>query len=120
MTQRPSAAKTIVRRPLLTAPLPGLGAVDRVEIKRIEFEPSQETGLHDHPCPVVGYIASGTVRFQIEGQEPKTLKAGDAFYEPADTRILHFDNASDREPMSFIAFYLLGADQHELIRMLEE
>jgi quercetin dioxygenase-like cupin family protein len=120
MPQPESHLKPIVRQPLLTASLPGLGPVDRVEVKRIEFEPLQKTGLHYHPCPVVGYIASGTVRFQIEGQEPRTLNAGDAFHEPANTRILHFDNASDREPMSFIAFYLLGADQHELICMLEE
>jgi hypothetical protein len=30
------------------------------------------------------------------------LKAGDAFYEPAGPRILHFDNASDTEKAVFI------------------
>lgn len=49
----------------------------------------------------------------------KTLKAGDAFFEPANTKILHFDNASAIEPMTFIAFYLLGKGEDELIRMLE-
>ncbi|MGH7068087.1 MAG: hypothetical protein ACREEU_09935 [Acetobacteraceae bacterium] len=49
----------------------------------------------------------------------ETLHEGDAFYEPAGTTILHFDNASERESLTFIAFYLLGSGEHELIRMLE-
>jgi hypothetical protein len=32
---------------------------------------------------------------------------------------VHFDNASATQPMTFIAFYLLGEDERELIRMLE-
>jgi quercetin dioxygenase-like cupin family protein len=68
---------------------------------------------------VTGYIAEGSVIFQVEGEAAKTLKAGDAFFEPANTRIVHFDNASATQPMAFIAFYLLGEDERELIRMLE-
>jgi quercetin dioxygenase-like cupin family protein len=65
-----------------------------VEAKEIEFEPGQQTGLHFHPCPVVGYIAKGTVLFEVEGEAPQTLHACDAFHEPANRKILHFDNAS--------------------------
>ena len=42
--------------------------------------------------------------------------AGSAFFEPADARILHFDNHSDTEPMVFVAFYLLNGEQ-KLIEM---
>jgi quercetin dioxygenase-like cupin family protein len=114
-----AAAPAIVRKALLTADMEGGRQVDRVEIKQIDFVPSQQTGLHLHVCPVVGYIARGTVLFQIEGEPPRTLKEGDAFHEPAGARILHFDNASDRDPLTFIAFYLLGDDDRELITMLE-
>jgi quercetin dioxygenase-like cupin family protein len=68
---------------------------------------------------VVGYIANGAVHFQIEGEPAQTLREGDAFYEPADVTILHFDNPSEREPLTFIAYYLLGSGEDELIRMLE-
>jgi quercetin dioxygenase-like cupin family protein len=93
--------------------------VGKVEIKEIVFQPGQKTGLHFHPCPVVGYIAEGTVAFQIEGGEEKTLRAGDAFFEPPNAKILRFDNASSSKGMKFIAFYLLDAGEDELIRMLE-
>src|SRR5262244_3818038 len=114
-----SPAQTIIRKALLTAGMEGGRRVDRVEIKQIDFVPRQQTGLHLHTCPVVGYIARGTVLFQIEGEPPRTLKEGDAFHEPAGARILHFDNASDRDPLTFIAFYLLGPDDRELITMLD-
>ncbi|HWZ96739.1 MAG TPA: cupin domain-containing protein [Candidatus Dormibacteraeota bacterium] len=111
--------QTINRKPLLTAALEQLKSTQRVEIKQIDFAPSQQTGLHNHPCPVVGYIAKGTVLFQVEGEEPRTLNAGDAFFEPPNKTMLHFDNASNTEPMTFIAFYLLGEKETELIHMLE-
>jgi quercetin dioxygenase-like cupin family protein len=69
--------------------------------------------------PVVGYIAKGEFLFQVEGETARTLKAGDAFFEPANTNVSHFDNASASELGTFIAFYLMGAEDSELITMLE-
>ena len=87
-----------------------------MEIKEINFPPGQHTGAHLHPCPVVGYIATGGVIFQIDGQAPQTLRAGDAFYEPPNAKIVRFD-AID-QPTKFIAYYLLGKDDRELIHSL--
>ena len=39
---------------------------------------------------------------------------------PLGIRIQHFDNASESEEATFIAFYLLAANERELIRMLPE
>src|ERR1700753_3643511 len=108
----------IIRKPLLSAAFADRN-VDSVEVKEITFKPGQKTGLHKHPCPVLSFIAEGTALVQVEGEEPKTVAAGSAVYEPADTVMLHFDNLSDTEPMRFIAFYLLDGKQ-ELIEMLPE
>lgn len=80
--------------------------VSKVEIQEITFPAGQTAPKHLHPCPVVGYIKSGSVLFQIEGEEPVILKEGDSFHEPKNANILHFDNASNDKPMTFIAFYL--------------
>jgi quercetin dioxygenase-like cupin family protein len=80
--------------------------VKTVEIQEISFPAGQTAPKHLHPCPVVGYIKSGTVLFQIEGQDSVILKEGDSFYEPKNTIILHFDNASTDKPVTFVAFYL--------------
>jgi len=75
-------------------------------------------GKHLHPCPVVGYIVSGKVLFQVEGEEKKTLNQGEAFYEQKNKTILHFDDASEEETFVFIAFYLKEAGE-DLIKMLD-
>ncbi|MGB6486438.1 MAG: cupin domain-containing protein [Steroidobacteraceae bacterium] len=109
----------IVRKHLLSAPIAGRRELGRVEIRQIDLQPGQETGLHLHPIPVVGYIARGTIRFQLEGGPLLMLPAGSAFFEPADTGVLHFDNASTEEAATFIAYYLLSEGDEQLIEMLE-
>jgi quercetin dioxygenase-like cupin family protein len=109
--------QAIQRRELLKAIL-GQRNVSTVDIREIRLEPGQLAGRHLHPCPVVGYIASGTATYQIEGEQAQTLPAGSAFYEPADKPIALFGNASQAEPMTFIAFYLLDGEQN-LIQMLD-
>ena len=114
-----NASPTIVRKALLTALVKSQRAAERVEIKEIELAPGQRTGLHRHPCHVVGYIAAGSILYQVEGQVSKLLEAGDAFHEPENARVLHFDNASQSAPARFIAFYLLGSGEERLIEMLD-
>lgn len=105
----------IVREHLLAAALDRQAAVERVEVARIVLAPGEKTGRHHHPCPVFGYVAAGTIRFRVEDREERSLGAGDAFHEPANTRISHFDNAHDAEPAVFVAFYLLPPDEERLI-----
>jgi len=112
------AQQTITRRPLLSAALNNK-TVTSVDVREIVFEPGQETGLHKHPCPVFGYVAEGEAVLEVKGQSPQQLPAGSAFYEPAETVILRFDNASAQNKMRFICFYLLQGPQ-ELIEMLTD
>lgn len=116
--QRPDpSAQPISRKPLLTAVFEESKNVQRVEVKRIELEPGLHAPLHLHPCPVVGLIVKGSIIFQIEGQPEQILKPGDAFFEPANVKIARFD-AGD-EATTFVAYYLIGAEDQELIRILK-
>lgn len=108
--------QTVQRKQLLTAAL-GNRNVTTADVRETHLEPGQQSGRHLHPCAVLGYIVSGTAVYQIEGEAVQTLPAGSAFYEPADAVIANFGNASDSEPMTFVALYLLDGEQ-ELIRML--
>jgi quercetin dioxygenase-like cupin family protein len=108
----------IVRQSLLTAAIHGQTPVERVEVARIELAPAQEVGLHRHPCPVVGCVISGAIRFQVAGESQAILQTGEAFYEPAHVEIAHFDNASDQVPATFIACYLLPPGEEQVIEML--
>jgi quercetin dioxygenase-like cupin family protein len=107
----------IERRELLKTVLKN-GVFTSVDVREIRFLPGQRGGRHLHPCTVLGYIVEGTAVYQIEGEPEQVLPAGSAFHEPAGAIIAEFANASNSEPMTFVAFYLLNGEQ-DLIQMLD-
>ncbi|HEY0736964.1 MAG TPA: cupin domain-containing protein [Herpetosiphonaceae bacterium] len=110
------ALSDIIRTALLTAQIDGTKTIDRVEVQEIAFPANQRSPVHLHPCPVIGLVTRGTIRLEVEGQPSQEIHAGDAFFEPANTRILHFDAIDG--PATFVAYYLLGQDDTELIVLL--
>jgi len=106
------------RKSLLAAVLENGKVVERVQMTEIELPAGGPAGVHMHPVPVVGYVLAGEIRFEIQGEAARTLTAGDAFYEPAGARIARFDNASEVQAAKFVAVYLQGPGELEVIRML--
>jgi quercetin dioxygenase-like cupin family protein len=58
-----------------------------------EFAPGVAAGKHTHPGEELGYVLEGSLVLEIEGEAPRTLKAGEAFFVPAgkvhDGRNIH-------------------------------
>ncbi len=106
----------IIRKVLLTQPIPTKN-VRTVDLREITLNPGQIAGLHKHPCPVFGVIMEGEVLFQVEGEKERNLRAGDAFYEPENSPIIHFDNASGVNQVKFVACFLVH-NETQLIEML--
>ena len=52
---------------------------------RVDFEPGVAFGKHSHPGAEVAYVLEGTLEYQLEGEPPVTLKAGEALFIPAGT-----------------------------------
>jgi quercetin dioxygenase-like cupin family protein len=99
----------IEREQLLTAAVQR--HVDRVEAYRVKLPPGQKAGRHHHVGGVVGLVEQGRIAYQRDGADPIEITAGDAFFEPAGTDVSRFDNLSDAEPATFVAYYLLTGDQ---------
>lgn len=104
--------KTISRKELLKTALDQ--KVKSTEIQEITMAAGQGAPEHLHPCPVLGIINSGEAVFQIEGKEKMVLHEGDAFYEPKNVKILHFDNASAEKPLVFTAIYLKEGNEENI------
>lgn len=85
--------------------------VVQVEVGDFHFKPGQIAPIHTHAAPAVGYVAKGMIIYQVEGEKPQILRAGDAFFEPVGPRILRFDNASATEEAIFIDFNLEQDDE---------
>ena len=52
---------------------------------RAEFPIGGTTGRHTHPGEEISYVLEGTLRMEVAGQPPRSLKAGDVFMIPAGT-----------------------------------
>ncbi len=50
---------------------------------RIDIAPGAVAPWHRHPGEEVIYVIEGTREYQLEGQPPVTLKAGDVLFVPA-------------------------------------
>jgi quercetin dioxygenase-like cupin family protein len=72
----------------------------------VTYPPGGANPPHRHPCPVIGYVLEGAVRMQLQGQAERVYKAGDSFFEtPADVHAVSA-NASQTEPVRFLAYFV--------------
>jgi quercetin dioxygenase-like cupin family protein len=58
------------------------GKQARVTFTEVTFEPGQAGLPHRHAGPIFGYVLEGELETGLGDEPPKTLKAGDTFYEP--------------------------------------
>jgi len=59
---------------------------------------------------VVGYVVEGTLRTQVKGGAEALYRAGETFYEEPNGVHLVSANASDKEPVRFIACFTCDHD----------
>ncbi len=64
----------------------------------IEYPPgSAGTPPHRHPSgPAFGYMLEGEMLFELEGQPPRVIRAGEAFWEP-DGDVIHYSDGNNRD-----------------------
>jgi quercetin dioxygenase-like cupin family protein len=104
--QTPAATGTI---PLLTQPLGDLPGRE-VRITLLDREPGNSSPPHHHPGHhTFGYVVEGTYELGINGQPPRTLKAGEVFYEPPGAIHSMSHNASTDKRLKIVVFMV--ADQ---------
>ena len=50
---------------------------------RVDIDPSITAPRHSHPGEEIIYVLEGRMEYQIDGQPPVTLKAGDVYFIPS-------------------------------------
>lgn len=108
------AQSGISRKTLLEQALTPV-TVEDIRIDEIICAPGQGAPAHYHPCKVYGYVVSGQIEYQVAGQAPVILKAGDSFREAANQPIQTFKNALADQPSKFVAIYLAKKGQPVII-----
>jgi len=108
---RPSDAQPAAAGPLdlLTQPLADLPGRE-VRIALLDRAPLASSPPHRHPGHYTfGYVLQGTYEFAINGEAPRTLKAGELFYEPPGALHSVSRNPSQEEHAKILVFMV--ADQ---------
>ncbi|WP_433777933.1 cupin domain-containing protein [Flavobacterium anhuiense] len=72
---------------------------------RIDFEAHSAFGKHSHPGEEVIYVVEGSLEYQIEGEKPVTLKAGEVLFIP--TGVVHSAKNNTNAKASELATYIV-------------
>jgi quercetin dioxygenase-like cupin family protein len=81
------------------------GDAQDIRIMTASFKPGDRTVFHTHRFPVAVYILQGAFTLELEGREPRTVKAGEGFVEPPKVRMTGY-NRSATEPLRLVIFYV--------------
>ena len=102
----PVAASPTREAPLLDSVLNGLKTADGKSVDAVmyiaNFPPGSVSGRHSHPGWEFNYILKGAVTFEVVGQAPYTLKAGQGMYNQRGN-IHTVRNASQTEPAQLVS-----------------
>jgi len=74
-----TTTRTDLQRHDLSAP--GREAIQTI----VGFDQGVAAPRHSHPGEEIIYVLEGTLEYRLDGQPPKTLKAGDVLFIPAGT-----------------------------------
>ncbi|BBY81290.1 cupin domain-containing protein [Mycolicibacterium pulveris] len=84
----------------------------------VEYPPgSAGAPPHRHPGgPAFGYMLEGEMLFELEGEPPRVIKAGEAFWEPGGD-VIHYSDANNRDDIGsrFVVTMLCMPDQPMLV-----
>ena len=84
----------------------------------IEWPPGDPGApAHRHPGgPAFGYVLEGEMLFELEGEPPRAVKAGEAFWEPGGD-VIHYQDANQRTdiPLRFLVTMIMSPGQPMLV-----
>src|SRR4051794_39098973 len=88
--EMPAWVTNIVQNDLLEIAPPWIAAGSSALIRLIELLPG-DPGIapHRHSGPVFGYMLEGEMLFELEGEAPYPIRAGEAFWEPGGD-VIHY------------------------------
>ena len=88
----------------------------------VEFPPGDPgTPPHRHLGPAFGYVLEGEMLFELEGEAPRVVRAGETFWEPGGDVIHYSDgNARDDIRLRFLVTMFCVSDKPMLVLVDED
>lgn len=99
MAQASGLTRTMVGKADVS--VPGREAV----VAKVEVAAGARAGRHTHPGDEISYVTDGEVDLLIDGQAPRTIKAGESFVVPAG--IVHDAHNASNAPVKLVGVYVV-------------
>jgi quercetin dioxygenase-like cupin family protein len=80
-----------------------------VRLQSVAFPPQEGNNFHRHPGDQWTSVQEGEVTLTVQGQAPRTLKAGDSFYLPRGT--IHRNQNLTDKPARTIELNIMDKDK---------
>ncbi len=74
-----------------------------VNVNWVDYPPGRVGSAHRHPGFTLVYVLEGSVVAKVSGQQERTFKAGEMFYEPPGSVHEVSKNASQTQPARLLA-----------------
>jgi len=97
----PAGADTVTE-PVLKTELDGMPGTE-ANIVVFDVDPGWQTERHFHPGHVFVYVIEGTVKIDVDGQDPVEYGPGQAFYETPNVSMIG-SNASSTDRAKIVVF----------------
>lgn len=90
--------------PVFTHDLPNITMEDwEVTVSYVDYAPGRVGQAHHHAGFVLAYVLQGAVITKVSGQEQRTYRTGEMFFEPPGSTHEVSSNASATEPAKLLA-----------------
>lgn len=103
LAQAPGLRRTVVQKADVAAP--GREAV----VARVELDPGAVAARHTHPGDEISYVLEGEGELMIDGEDPRRVRAGEAFVIPAGK--IHAARNGGTVPLKLVGVYVVDKDK---------
>lgn len=85
---------------------------------QVDYAPGEKSPSHRHEKSgfIMAYVINGAIRSQVEGEPVRVYRAGETWFENPGAHHVVSENASDTEPASLLAVFVLDTDHGPLTR----
>lgn len=82
----------------------------------VSYAPGGKSQAHHHARSsfIYAYVLSGSIRSQVGDEPPKIYKTGESFYEVPGSHHRISENASDKDPASILAVFVVDSKDTDL------
>ena len=102
-------------KPVFEHVIPNAQAKNMVAVT-VSYPPGGKSPAHHHAQSgfIYAYVLSGAIRSQVGDEPAKVYRVGEGFYEVPGSHHRISENASDKEPASLLAVFVVDTNDNPL------